>query len=78
MILNRKVQKTRIGMKRLAYVFAVVASLSAPATTPATAQTLTVLLPVISFPDSPESAVASPSTKGCTPLAVTAVCKLQE
>lgn len=60
-----------IGMKRLAFALAAIASFS----TPAAAQTLTVLLPVIRFPD---TVVVSPSTKGCAPAPATAVCKLHE
>ncbi|NJS39437.1 MAG: hypothetical protein HC783_10915 [Rhodobacteraceae bacterium] len=41
---------------------------------PAAAQSLSVLLPVISFPDT----VASPSTKGCTADSASTVCTLQE
>lgn len=58
-------------MKHLAIAFATVASLSAPVA----AQTLTVLLPQISFPD---TVVLSPSTKDCAPAAQQAVCKLRE
>lgn len=56
-------------MKRLILALAASAALSAPAA----AQTLTVLLPVISFPDT----VVTPATKGCAPLA-DKVCLLQE
>jgi|JI6StandDraft_1071083.scaffolds.fasta_scaffold143785_3 hypothetical protein len=56
-------------MKRLILALAATASLAAPLP----AQTLSVLLPVISFPET----IVTPSTKGCvTPSA--AVCILQE
>jgi hypothetical protein len=56
-------------MKRLILAVAAATSLA----TPLPAQTLSVLLPVISFPDT----VVNPSTKGCvTPS--DAVCILQE
>ena len=56
-------------MKRLILALATSASLAAPVS----AQTLTVLLPVISFPDT----VVTPSTMGC--IAPTApVCQLTE
>jgi hypothetical protein len=57
-------------MKRFALVLAASAALAAPAA----AQTLTVLLPVISFPDT----VIAPSTKGCALTSVATVCQLQE
>lgn len=57
-------------MKRLALVLAASAALAAPAA----AQTLTVLLPVISFPDS----VITPATKGCGLVTAPAVCQLQK
>ena len=57
-------------MKRLALVLAASAALAAPAA----AQTLTVLLPVISFPDT----VMTPSTKGCALAPADEVCQLQE
>ncbi len=41
---------------------------------PAAAQSLSVLLPVISFPDP----VAAPSTKGCVDNGAKSVCTLQE
>jgi hypothetical protein len=56
-------------MKRLALALATASALAAPAA----AQTLTVLLPVISFPDT----VLTPATKGCSAL-VDKVCLLQE
>jgi hypothetical protein len=58
-----------IPMKRFALVLAASAALAAPTA----AQTLTVLLPVISFPDT----VVTPATKGCAPF-VDKVCLLQE
>jgi hypothetical protein len=57
-------------MKRLALVLAASAALTAPAA----AQTLTVLLPVISFPDT----VLTPSTKGCSVIQAPTVCQLTE
>ena len=57
-------------MKRLALVLAASAALTAPAA----AQTLTMLLPVISFPDP----VVTPATKGCGFVSVPTVCQLQE
>lgn len=58
-------------MKRLALSLAVLTSLAAPVA----AQTLTVLLPVISFP----TGTVVPSTKGCGALTATApTCQLQE
>jgi len=60
-----------IDMKRLALSLAVLTSLAAPVA----AQTLTVLLPVISFPT--EEIV--PSTKGCDAQTATGtICQLQE
>lgn len=41
---------------------------------PATAQSLSVLLPVITFPDP----VTTPSTKGCVATTTKPVCTLQE
>ena len=57
-------------MKRLILALAAAASLAGPATS----QTLTLLLPVISFPDS----VVVPSTKGCGAQDTKPVCQLQE
>jgi hypothetical protein len=57
-------------MKPLVLALAASAALAAPAA----AQTLTVLLPVISFPDT----VVTPATKGCPATIVTAVCQLTE
>jgi hypothetical protein len=59
-----------IMMKRLALALVAASALSAPVA----AQTLTILLPVISFPDP----VVTPSTKGCGDLQVSSVCQLQE
>jgi hypothetical protein len=59
-----------IQMKRFALVLAASAALAAPAA----AQTLTVLLPVISFPDT----VVTPSTMGCGLSLADKVCQLQE
>lgn len=56
-------------MTRLAFVLAAVAALSAPAA----AQSLSVLLPVLSFPEP----VITPSTKGCSTM-LAPVCTLQE
>lgn len=42
---------------------------------PATAQNLSLLLPVISFPD---PVISVPSTKGCLPDSPVAVCTGQE
>jgi hypothetical protein len=55
-------------MQRLALVLAAVSALASPAA----AQSLSVLLPQISFPEP----VTTPSTKGCAPKAM--VCQLQE
>lgn len=57
-------------MKRLALVLAASAAFSAPVA----AQTLTLLLPAISFPDP----VVTPSTKGCDLVTAPTVCQLQE
>ena len=57
-------------MKRLALVLAATFAL----TVPASAQTLTVLLPTISFPD----AVVTPSTMGCDATVKAPTCQLQE
>lgn len=57
-------------MKRLVLSLGVVASLAMPAA----AQTLTVLLPVISFPET----IVTPATKGCATQAAAPVCQLQE
>jgi hypothetical protein len=59
-----------IQMKRLALVLAASAALS----TPVAAQTLTLLLPAISFPEP----VVTPATKGCGLVATPKVCQLQE
>lgn len=56
-------------MKRLALALAAALAL----TTPVAAQSLSVLLPVLSFPDP----VTTPSTKGCAEV-VTGVCTAQE
>lgn len=57
-------------MKRLFLALSLSAALAAPAV----AQTLTVLLPVISFPDT----VVTPSTMGCGVSLADKVCQLQE
>jgi hypothetical protein len=55
---------------------ALAAGLALPVTlaAPAGAQSLSVLLPVLSFPDP----VIAPSTKGCSPMTSAPVCELAE
>ena len=53
---------------------ALAAALTLALALPAAAQSLSVLLPVISFPDP----VTSPSTKGCAADSTNTVCTLQE
>lgn len=53
---------------------ALAAALTLALALPASAQSLSVLLPVISFPDP----VTSPSTKGCGGDTTSTVCTLQE
>jgi hypothetical protein len=60
-----EIKMTRIA---LAAVFTLALAL------PTAAQSLSVLLPVISFPDT----VTSPSTKGCAADSTSTVCTLQE
>lgn len=58
-------------MKRIAFALVAAASLSGPVA----AQSLSTLLPVLSFPDT----VVTPSTKGCVAVEKPAkVCLLQE
>jgi hypothetical protein len=57
-------------MKHAILALAATFALSAPVA----AQTLTILLPVISFPDP----VVTPATKGCGVVATDKVCQLQE
>lgn len=59
-------------MKHAVLAIAAMLALSAPL--PVAAQTLTVLLPAITFPDP----VLTPSTKGCDVAERAAVCQLQE
>ena len=53
---------------------ALAATLTLALALPAAAQSLSVLLPVISFPDP----VTTPSTKGCVDEGAKPVCTLQE
>jgi hypothetical protein len=57
-------------MKHVILALAATFALSAPVA----AQTMTVLLPVISFPDP----ILTPSTKGCDVVSPVPVCQLQE
>jgi hypothetical protein len=63
-----------IEMKRIALVVAASLSLAAPVAAPVAAQSLTVLLPTLTFPTD----TVTPSTKGCAPAKTTTTCTLSE
>lgn len=61
-------------MKRFAFALLAAASLAGPVSTPAAAQSLTVLLPSLSFPDP----VVTTSTMNCETKAQAQVCRPAE
>jgi hypothetical protein len=61
-------------MKRFALALAAALSLTAPLAAPVGAQSLSLLLPPLTFPTDP----VTPSTKGCSPAPAPATCQLAE
>lgn len=61
-------------MKRIALVLAAALSLSAPLAAPVAAQSLSLLLPPLTFPTDP----VTPSTKGCSATPAPTTCQLPE